>query len=388
MLALAVAAGAYWARPQRAAGSTPAAPPAVPVTVTTLVPHKLRVWSEFPGRLRAVDAAEIRPEVGGRITAVMFQDGQAVKAGDVLFVIDPRPYEAAVARARANLASARTRAAFAEAEFKRAAALIGTHAIPKRLYDERANDRRVATAAVGSAEAELEQARLDLEHSSVRAPISGRAGRVEITVGNSVQPGPNAPLLTTVVASTPIYADFEVDEQTYVEGIREHAVGRDAERRIPVELSLRDGDGRSYRGHVYSFDNRIDAASGTIRARARFDNADGALLPGMFVSVRLAEAVERSALLVPERAIGFDQNKAFVYVVGQGNRVAYRQVRLGKAVGAQRITLDGLAPGDRVIVDGIQHVRPNVTVAAREAAPDGPSGGAGRHADASQAAGG
>jgi multidrug efflux system membrane fusion protein len=363
-----VAAAVYWAptTPEtRAAGPLP--PTAV--TVQTLSPRKLRVWSEFSGRLRAVDIAEIRPQVGGRITAIRFEDGQYVKAGDVLFVIDPRPYEAAVAQARANLASAQTNAGFARVEFERAASMIKSQVIPQRVYDERANAQRVAAAAVDAAVAQLKQAELDLEYAYVRAPISGRVSRAEITVGNLVQPGPGAPLLTTVVGNGSIYVDFDVDEQTYVESIRGTANGRDDERRIPVELTLAGDSGRVYQGHIHSFDNRIDVATGTIRARAKFDNSDGALIPGMFVAVRLASAAERDVLLIPERAIGFDQSKKFVFVVGDDNKVAYREVELGKPVQGQRVALKGLQAGDRVIVDGVQKVRPNAVVDPKEAQP-------------------
>lgn len=369
-VALIAAGGVYVARMPHASVGAAAAPPPMSVTVQTLTPRKIRVWSEFSGRLHAVDSAEIRPEVGGRITAVQFEDGATVKAGDVLFVIDPRPYEAAVARARANLASAQTNAAFAKIELERAASMVRTQAVAQRTFDERQNASRIANATVDADMAELKQAELDLEHAYVRAPISGRASRAEITVGNLVQPGPGAPLLTTIVASRSLYADFEVDEQTYVESVRLYANGRDGERRIPVRLVV-PGDAKSvHEGTIYTFDNRIDVASGTIRARAKFDNSDGTLVPGMFVSVKLAEGAEREALLVPERAVGFDQSKKFVYVVDQANKVAYREVALGKRVQAQRIVLDGVKPGDRVIVDGVQHVRPSATVEAREASPD------------------
>ena len=240
----------------------------------------------------------------------------------------------------------------------------------QRAYDERANANRVADAAVKMAEAELKGAALDLEHAHVVAPISGRASRAEITLGNLVQAGPGAPLLTTIVSNDTVYADFEVDEQTYVESVRDATGGREGERRIPVQLTLAGDKSHVYQGTIYSFDNRIDAASGTIRARAKFDNADRALLPGMFVSVRLAEATERNELLIPDRALGFDQSKKFVYVVGADSKVAYREVELGKRVQAQRVVLKGLQAGERVIVDGVQHVRPNTVVAGKEAAPD------------------
>jgi multidrug efflux system membrane fusion protein len=373
IVALLAAGGIYAVQISKAARSEALAStaiPAAPVTVHTLAEQKVRIWSDFSGRLEAVDAAEIRPEVGGRITDVLFEDGQTVKAGDVLFVIDPRPYEAAVARAEANLASAKTNAAFAKVDRDRAAALVGSQTLTQREFDQRNNASRVADAAVQTAEAELTRARLDLEHAHVVAPISGRASRPEITVGNLVQAGAGAPLLTTIVANDTIYAGFEVDEQTYVESVRGTANERDQERRIPVQLTLPGDKGPVYRGTIYSFDNRIDPASGTIRARAKFDNTDGALLPGMFVTVKLAEGAERKELLIPERALGFDQSKKFVYVVGADNKVAYREVELGKQVQSQRVVLKGVQAGDRVVVDGVQRLRPNAVVVAEEAKLD------------------
>jgi len=354
--------------PSQAAGPAPTA--TVQVAVRTLTEQPVRLWSEFSGRLHAVDAAEIRPEVGGRIVSVEFQDGQSVKAGDVLFVIDPRPYEAAVARAEANLASAQTNAGFAKVELDRAAGLLKTQAIAQRVYDERANTARVATANIKAAEAELKQAQLDLEHAHVKAPISGRASRAEITVGNLVQPGAGAPLLTTIVSDRAIYADFEVDEQAYVATVRgQGRRGLDEEHKIPVRLTLPDDGSHVYQGTIESFDNRIDQTTGTIRARAKFDNTDGSLVPGMFVSVRLSESASHDQLLIPERAVGFDQSKKYVFVVGRDNKVAYREVSLGKEVGTERVALSGVQAGERVIVDGLQHVRPAMEVQAYEADP-------------------
>jgi len=371
-IAALAAGGAYWRwspelLSQNAKAAAPATMPAIPVTVRTLEPRKVRVWSEFSGRLHAVDSAAIRPEVGGRITEVRFEDGQTVKAGDVLFVIDPRPYEAAVEHAKAQVASAQANANLAKIELDRAAGMLKAQAIAQTTYDGRANEFRVATANVDAAAATLKQAEIDLDHAYVKAPISGRASHAEITVGNLVQPGPNAPLLTTIVADDAVYADFDVDELTYVESVRAVAKRRADERLIPVELSLIGDSDRVYRGHIYSFDNRIETATGTIRARAKFDNPDGTLVPGMFVSVRLAEASEQDALLVPDRAVSFDQSKKFVYVVGAGNKVAYREVELGKSVRGDRIALKGVEAGDRVIVDGIQHVRPDAVVEPTEA---------------------
>jgi membrane fusion protein, multidrug efflux system len=368
-LAALIAGGGIYAvgRSHPSQAAAPAAVPAVEVTVQTLSPKKVQVWSEFSGRLHAVDQAEIRPEVNGRITEVRFHDGQYVKQGDILLVIDPRPYEAAVARAEANLASAKTNADFAKIEQQRAAGMIKTEAIAQRIYDERNNSLRVADAAVKAAEADLKTAQVDLEHAYVRAPITGRTSRAELTVGNLVQSGPGAPVLTSVVSNSAIYADFEVDEQTYVDTIRQAAANPDQEHKIPVQLTLAGDHGHVYQGTIDSFDNRLDVGSGTIRARAKFENTDGALVPGMFVSVGLANPVDHDELLVPEKAVGFDQSKKFVLVVDKDNKVEYRAVELGKQVGGSRVALKGVEPGDKVIVDGLQHARPSSVVAPKEA---------------------
>jgi multidrug efflux system membrane fusion protein len=360
------------------AETTPAVVPPTPVSVKTLNPDEVMIWSEFSGRMEAVDFAEIRPQVSGRITQVRFTDGQSVKAGTVLFVIDPRPFEAALAKAQANLVTARTNAEFANTEFERAAVLIKSAAIAQRFYDERANAKRVADAAILVAEADVKQAELNLDYAHVKAPISGRLSRVEITAGNLVEAGPNAPVLTSIVSNDGIYADFDVDEQTYVNSIRANADTQAEERKIPVELTAQGDSSRIYRGTIHSFDNRITTASGTIRARARFDNKDGSLVPGMFVSVRLASSAPSTALLVPDRAIGSDQSKRFVFVVGADSKASYREVSLGASVDHERIVLSGLKAGERVIVDGLQHVQPNAIVAPTEAsassegAPQGP----------------
>ena len=341
------------------------APPAVPVGVVTVKPQPVRLWSSFSGRLHAVDFAEIRPQVGGLITQIRFKDGQTVKANDILVVIDPRPYEAAVAKAEANLASAKANAEFAKTEYERAQTMIKTGAIAQRVFDERANTYRVTQAAIGVASAELAQARIDLDHAYVKAPIGGRISRAEITVGNFVQSSP-PPLLTSIVSNDGIYADFEVDEQTYLKSIRAQASTRDKEQHIPVELRVSSDPDHIYSGTIFSFDNRIDTATGTIRARAKFANEDSSLVPGMFVSVKLAGGSDTTALIVPERAISSDQNKKFVLLVNADSKVVYREVTLGGQVDNQRVITQGIIAGDRVIIDGIQHVRPDVVVAPTE----------------------
>jgi multidrug efflux system membrane fusion protein len=374
---LAAVLGGMIAFASSAQAQMPGGPPqAIPVGVLTIKAQPVRLWSSFSGRLHAVESAEIRPQVSGLITQVRFKDGQIVKAGDVLVVIDPRPFEAAVAKADANLASARTNADFAKTEFERAQSMLKTGAIAQRIFDERANTFRVTQAAVNSAAAELAQAKIDLDHAFVKAPIGGRTGRVEITVGNFVQSVPSAPLLTTIVSNDGIYADFEVDEQTYVKGIRTQAKTHAQEQTISVQMTVTGDSGRVYTGTIYSFDNHIDTASGTIRARARFPNEDGSLLPGMFVSVKLSDSGDTSALMVPERAIGSDQNKRFVLLAGPDDKVVYREITLGGQVGDQRLVTSGLADGARVIVDGLQHVRPNALVSPTETAMQQPQGAA------------
>jgi multidrug efflux system membrane fusion protein len=372
----AAAAGfAYFTRPAAAPAAAPsaAAKPPTPVTVCTLSEQNVRLWSQFSGRMQAVNYAEIRPEVSGRITEVRFHDGQYVKAGDVLFVIDPRPYAAAVEHDQAALESARSVLVRAQQDEDRGKSLIASHAIAQSDMDTWDNNLHTAQASVAAADATLKQAQVDLEHAYVTAPISGRVSRAEITLGNVVQSGINAPLLTSIVSQDGIYADFEVDEQTYLDTIRSGAIGDAQEQKIPVELIVGNDQTRTYHGFIESFDNRIDPASGTIRARAQFANEDHALVPGMFVSVRLASSHDRAVLLVPDKAVGFDQSKKFVYVVDADNKVNYRPVELGKTVGEQRVVESGLKPGDRVIVDGLQYVRPNDVVDAKEVAAETPA---------------
>jgi len=284
-----------------------------------------------------------------------------VKAGDVLMVIEPKTYEAAVSKAQADLATAVNNARLAKIELARAERLKDAQAVAQDFYDQRANASKVTDAAIQSAQAALAQAELDVDHAYVKAPISGRVARAELTVGNLVQ-STNPPLLTTVVANDDVYVDFEVDEHTYLRSIRAHAENLNEEQRIPVELRL-NGDDRVYEGAIESFDNKIDVGSGTIRARARFHNTDGSLVPGMFATVRLASAANANVLLVPEQAIGNDQSKRFVYVVGRDSKAYFHEVKLGDEVDGKRVVLSGVKAGEHVIVDGLQRVTPGGLVA-------------------------
>jgi multidrug efflux system membrane fusion protein len=359
---LILAGGGYALWHSSAARSAPeaAAPAALPVTVRTLAPETVKPFAEFSGRIHAVDYAEIRPQVSGRITEIRFRDGEEVKAGQVLFVIDPRPFQAAVAKAAADLATARTNASLARVNLSRAESLKMDGAIAMQSYDQAASASQVGEAAIASAEATLAQARLDLDHAYVKAPISGRISRAEITLGNLVGASPNPPLLASIASKDGVYADFEVDERTYLSSVR----GREQGQLIPVELRLQ-GDSKVYQGTVNSFDNHIDAGSGTIRARARFANEDGALVPGMFVTVRMGGATLNDALLVPEGAVGNDQSKRFVFVASRDGKAEYREITLGAAVDGNRIVQAGLKPGDRVILDGLQKLGPGAPVAPK-----------------------
>lgn len=343
---------------------------AMPVETVTIEPEAVQVWKRFSGRLVAVDQADIRPQVSGRITEIRFEDGQHVDKGDILLVIDPRPYQAALNQAKATLAASQTRAELAEKEYQRAQELIKTEAIAQRLLDERLHAHRAAAAAVQEARAQLASARVDLDYAYVKAPIAGKISRAEITEGNLVEAGGNAPLLTSIVSDAHIYADFEVDDQTYLNSVR--AAQNDPDYQTPVRLQL-DSDDIEYAGHVHSFDNRIDRASGTIRARALFENKDKALLPGMSVDILMGTPHNENQIVVTERAIGTDQNRKFVYIIEDGQS-AYREVKLGDSVNGKRIILSGLEGGETVISEGIVRIRPGMPVMPKPPGGQAPGG--------------
>lgn len=341
-----------------AAADPAAVPPAPAVDVVVLQPQEIRSWAEFSGRLAPVESAAIKPLVGGTIQKVLFTEGQQVKKGEPLFVIDPRPHQASVQRAQAQLATAQSRAKLAQDELTRAEQLIGAKLVSQSVYDSALSAHQVAQADVKQADAALNQAKLDLEYAHISAPISGRVGRAELTVGNVVDAGVNAPVLTQIVANDKLYAEFNVDEATYVQLVRNT---KDVQA-MPVELSLAGDTKSAYEGHIYAFDNRLDTNSGTIRARAIFDNKDGALTAGMFANVRLGSAEKLQALLVPERAIGTNQSKKYVLVVDETNTANYREVTLGDHYEGQRVIQVGVNAGEKIIVNGLSHVRPKSVV--------------------------
>ncbi|TNE76868.1 MAG: efflux RND transporter periplasmic adaptor subunit [Gammaproteobacteria bacterium] len=332
-------------------------PPPPQVEIVELAYHQVRLWKRFSGRLTAVDSAEIKPRVSGEIQQVLFADGQQVKQGDELFVIDPRPFEAAVQQAEAQLASARSRATLAQDELERARKLVERQLVSESIYDAAKNEFRVATASIQEAQSTLVEARLNLEYAHIKAPFDGRISRAELTVGNVVEAGGSAPILATLVSNQRLYAEFNVDEQTYIHSMRHQP----ETGKMPVELTLADDD-KVYRGEIHAFDNQLDISTGTIRARAIFDNTDGTLTPGMYANVRLGAPRETEVLLLPSKAIGTNQDKKFVYVVADDNSVSYREVKLGQHHEGQRVVLGGLQSGEQVVVNGLSHVRPGMTV--------------------------
>lgn len=358
---------AYQSNGADAAVSAEGAPPPPPATISVMQEQNIQLWKDFSGRLQAVDYVEIRPEVNGKIQEIRFKDGQIVNKGDILMVIDPAPYQAAVDKAKADVQAAKNQYDLAQKDLSRAQDLVKTEAISKKIFDERENGAQVAKSQLESAQAQLKQAQINIDYAFVKAPISGRISRAEITEGNLVQGNANAPILTTIVSNEGIYADFDVDEQTYLNDIYAKARDSAAQIKIPVEIVLKSDGSQSYKGVIESFDNRIDPKSGTIRVRAYLENKDQSLLPGMFVTARLGSTENQNTLLVSEKAIGTDQNRKFVYVVGEGDKVAYREIKPGASINGQRVVLSGLKSGEKVITDGIVKIRPDMVVSPKTA---------------------
>jgi multidrug efflux system membrane fusion protein len=347
--------------PTEAFSQTGSEAPAMPVPYITVEQKPVEIWKEFSARLAAVDFVEIRPQVSGLINKVHFTDGQIVNKGDVLYTIDPRPYAAAVAQAKADLAAANSEVVYAKKELERAEELIKTGALSKQVYDQRMNATKVANNTVAAAAARVKSAQVDLDNASIKAPINGRISRTEITEGNLVSAAA-APLLTTIVSDKDIHADFEIDEKTYLQFVRGKAgQSVESEQGVPIRMKI-NADDKWYEGKITSFDNRINPSSGTIRARALFTNDDNALLPGMFTKVQIGSPSEESVIAIPEKAIATDQSRKYVLVVGEGNVAEYRQITPGETVGTNRIITSGLEIGDRVIVDNLMKVRPGAKI--------------------------
>jgi len=339
---------------------------AMPVSVAKVEQSDVATWNEFSGRLEAVERVDIRSRVAGTVQAVHFREGALVKAGDLLLTIDPAPYQADVDRAEAQVLAAQARLTNAKANYTRSKQLLEDHAISQREYDDALNAQSEADANLRAAQAQAQSAKLSLGYTQVRAPVSGRVGKLEITTGNLVAAGPGAPVLTTLVSVSPIYASFDADEQVVARALRELPPGASARAqidKIPVQMGTVADAATPIAGHLQLVDNQVDARSGTVRVRAVFDNADGSLMPGQFAHLRMGQVKADPALLINERAVGTDQSKKFVMVVGADDKAQYREVTLGANVDGLRIVTSGLKPGERIVVNGLQRVRPGALVA-------------------------
>lgn len=368
LLLLLAAAGLSGCQAQADAAS---APPAPEVTVRAAVQQQIVDWDHYTGRFEAVERVELRPRVNGYIDRVAYEEGKLVKKGDLLFQIDPRPYQARLDQAEAELARALAQSQLAETESARAEHLLQLRAISKEEYDARVSNRGQMNANLRAARAAVDAAKLDLEFTRVTAPIAGRVSRAAVTAGNYVSAGQT--VLTSVVSVDPIYVYFDGDEQSYLKYADQASRGeRPSERdaTLPVFVGLANEDGYPHAGEIDFIDNALDPQTGTIRARAVLPNPDGRFTPGLFARLQLLGSGRYTATLLDERAIGTDQSRKFVYVVDGENKVEYRAVKLGGVHDGLRVIVDGVKPGERVIVSGQQRVHAGATVTARvEAAP-------------------
>lgn len=349
---LVLVAGAWWLL--RDGAPQAAAAPAPVLTVAAPLAREVTLWDEYIGRFEASKAVEVRPRVSGAITAIHFTDGQIVRAGQPLFTIDPRPYRAALAEARAAAASARSDLALARLELERASRLVDVEAVSQSEIDRLRARVSAATAALAGAEARIAQRALDVEFTTVRAPLSGRISDRQIDAGNLVSAGDaGGTLLTTINALDPIYFTFQGSEALFLKTKREGG-----DKGADVEVRLQDENDYRWKGRLDFTDNGLDPRSGTIRARGRFANPDMFLTPGMFGNMRLSTGRTARALLVPAAAVQTDQARKIVYVVGKDGMVAARPVEIGPEIDGLRVIRSGLTATDRVVITGYQFARP------------------------------
>lgn len=361
-------AALYFDMPNGAIASEPAkaaAPPAVPVTVSTVKAADVTAWQEFSGRLEAVNRVSIQPRVAGAILSVNFHEGALVKPGDLLVTIDPAPYEAAFAQAKAQVQAASSKVDLAKLELDRGRRLSDNKTISQSDLDGRSSSYAQAQADMQAAQAALQTAQLNLDYTQVRAPIAGRVGKIAVTAGNLVAAGSASPALTTLVSVDPIYASFNASEQVVTAALAQlpanDGVAPPVDQ-IPVQIGTIRDNGTPIAGKLQLIENEVDAASGTVGVRAVFANPGGKLIPGQFVRVRMGQPKSENKIVISDRAVGTDQDKKFVFVVGADNKVAYRQIKLGDLNDGQRIVEEGLATGDRIVVNGLQRIRPGALV--------------------------
>ncbi|MBD0701839.1 MexE [Pseudomonas sp. E141] len=345
-----------------ACGKTPdtaASMPAAKVSVAKVLEQPVNEWDEFTGRLEAPETVEIRPRVSGQIDNVAFTEGALVKKGDLLFQIDPRPFQAEVRRLEAQLAQARATATRSENEAKRGERLRLSNAISAELADSRTSAAQEARAAAAAIQAQLDLAKLNLSFTRVTSPISGRVSRADITAGNLVTA--DVTPLTSVVSTDKVYAYFDADERVFLKYTR---LAREGQRgqATPVYMGLSNEEGNPHLGHMNFIDNQVNPQTGTIRGRAVFDNKDGAYTPGLYARLKLVGSGTYSAVLINDEAVGTDLGKKFVLVMDADNKPAYRAVELGPKIEGLRIVRNGLSKDDTIIVKGLQRARPGTPV--------------------------
>jgi RND family efflux transporter MFP subunit len=353
-----------------------AAPPPPQVTVATPLLKDIVEWNEYTGQFQAVEEVEIRSRVSGYLDKIHFNDGQIVAAGDLLFSIDPRPFEIAVSSAKAQLSEAKARLDLANAQLARAKQLRKGDNVSAAVYDERYQEMRAAAASVQVAEAALRDAELNLEYASMAAPIEGRIGARAVSIGNLVTggSGPNTTVLTTIVSLNPIRLIFDISEAellAYQRAVAEGRMSATVEKPIEVQAKLMDDTGWSLNGRIDFIDNQVDRGAGTIRVRAVFPNPDFRLTPGQFARIRVPASNRYPALIVPESALLNDQARKIVMTVAADGTVVPKVVRPGPNRGPElRIIRSGLEPTDRVIINGLMRVRPGMKVTPQEGAID------------------
>ena len=349
-----------------------AAPQAPVVSAADVVVKSISQWDSFNGRIEAVESVQLRPRVSGYIEKVNYTDGQEVKKGEVLFTIDDRTYRAALEQAQATLARAKTQASLARSEASRTDKLIHTNVVSREEWEQRRSAATQAQADIQAAQAAVDAAQLNLDFTKVTAPIDGRASRALITSGNLVTAGDSASVLTTVVSQKTVYVYFDVDESTYLHYQNLARSGQGAASNhlaLPVEIGLVGEDGYPHQGKVDFLDNQLTPSTGTIRMRALLDNTQRQFIPGLFARVRLPGSAEFQATLIDDKAVLTDQDRKYVYIVDKDGKAQRRDIKPGRLAAGLRIVQQGLNPGDKVIVEGLQKVfMPGMPVNAKTVA--------------------
>ena len=368
-VAAAVVVGS-WAILGRRNGHAQIAPMGPPqVTVARVMERPVSDSADFIGKVQAVDSVKVQPRVSGYVQAVKFQEGALVHKGEVLFKIDPRPFQAEVDRLAAQREQAMSQLDLARANARRARLLLGKHAIAQEEADQQATAAQSAQAALAAADAALAAARLNLDFTDVRAPIDGRVSNARVTLGNLVT---SADVLTSVVSVNPVYVYFDADEHTWLklDHLRAKARAQDRSAYMAVAMGLADEQGYPHAGRLDFVDNQLHSDSGTMRLRAVFDNANGLLTPGLYAHVRLQAGQPEPRILIDDRAVGTDLGNQFVYVLDKQHKVQYRRIVTGSLFHGMRVVAQGLKPGDVIVVNGLQRVRPGVAVNPQAVAMD------------------